>query len=33
MLRSKRLEVVLALEERKESEALDRLGEARKQGH
>jgi len=31
MLRSKRLEVVLALEERKESEALDRLGEARKQ--
>ncbi|MBR9870580.1 MAG: flagellar export protein FliJ [Gammaproteobacteria bacterium] len=31
MLRSKRLEVVLTLEERKESEALERLGEARKQ--
>ncbi|MBZ0333963.1 hypothetical protein MARI_16420 [Marinobacter sp. JH2] len=31
MLRSKRLEVVLALEERKEGEALERLGEARKQ--
>ena len=31
MLRSKRLEVVLSLEERKEQEALERLGEARKQ--
>ncbi|WP_372965741.1 flagellar export protein FliJ [Marinobacter sp.] len=31
MLRSKRLEVVLTLEERKEQEALERLGEARKQ--
>ncbi|WP_323752083.1 flagellar export protein FliJ [Marinobacter sp.] len=31
MLRSKRLEVVLTLEQRKESEALDRLGEVRKQ--
>lgn len=31
MLRSKRLEVVLSLEERQEQEALERLGEARKQ--
>ncbi|WP_138436605.1 flagellar export protein FliJ [Marinobacter shengliensis] len=31
MLRSKRLEPVLALEERKEQEALERMGEARKQ--
>src|SRR5690606_42049855 len=31
MLRSKRLEVVLTLEERKEQEALERMGEARKQ--
>src|SRR5690554_1289251 len=31
MLRSKRLEPVLVLEERKEQEALERLGEARKQ--
>lgn len=31
MLRSKRLEVVLTLEARKEQEALERLGEARKQ--
>jgi flagellar FliJ protein len=30
MLRSKRLEPVLALEERKEQEALERMGEARK---
>lgn len=30
MLRSKRLEVVLTLEERKEQEALERIGEARK---
>ncbi|MCM0611526.1 flagellar export protein FliJ [Marinobacter sediminum] len=29
MLRSRRLEVVLALEERKEQEALERMGEAR----
>ncbi|PSF06187.1 flagellar export protein FliJ [Marinobacter fuscus] len=29
MLRSKRLEVVLTLEERKEQEALERMGEAR----
>lgn len=31
MLRSKRLEPVLSLEERKEQEALERLGEARQQ--
>jgi len=31
MLRSRRLEPVLALEERKEHEALERMGEARKQ--
>ncbi|MEE3170464.1 MAG: flagellar export protein FliJ [Pseudomonadota bacterium] len=31
MLRSRRLEVVLTLEERKEQEALERMGEARKQ--
>ena len=31
MLRSRRLEQVLALEERKEQEALERMGEARKQ--
>ncbi|MCD1630540.1 MULTISPECIES: flagellar export protein FliJ [Marinobacter] len=31
MLRSRRLEPVLALEERKEQEALERMGEARKQ--
>lgn len=31
MLRSKRLEVVLTLEERKEQEALERMGQARKQ--
>ena len=30
MLRSRRLEVVLSLEERKEQEALERMGEARK---
>ena len=30
MLRSQRLEVVLSLEERKEQEALERMGEARK---
>lgn len=30
MLRSRRLEVVLTLEERKEQEALERMGEARK---
>ena len=31
MLRSRRLEPVLALEERKEQEALERMGDARKQ--
>jgi len=31
MLRSQRLKTVLALEERKEQEALDRMGEARQQ--
>ncbi len=31
MLRSRRLEVVLALEQRKEKEALEQMGEARKQ--